>query len=75
MAAGCAVYDVANLLRREDDRPEVITQRLALYRAEVGAIVEHYEQQRVLCDVRIVGGYDVMTDTFKRAVQMDERPP
>ena len=66
--AGCA--DVANLTQREDDEVGVIANRLALYQAEVGGIVEHYRRQRVLRDVHIVGGYDVMTHTFEQAVHL-----
>ena len=68
--AGCA--DVANLTQRDDDEAGVIANRLALYQAEVGGIVEHYRRQRVLHDVHIVGGYDVMTRTFEQAVHLGE---
>jgi adenylate kinase len=50
------------LYQRSDDRPEVIRQRLAVYRAETKPLVEHYRRQGVL---QVVDGQRSPDEVFE----------
>jgi adenylate kinase len=45
---GVCDIDGSPLVQRDDDRPETITNRLAVYHAQTKPIVEHYERQGLL---------------------------
>lgn len=39
------------LRQREDDRPEVVSERLAVYREHTAPVVDFYREKEVLCEV------------------------
>lgn len=43
------------LIQREDDKPEVIAQRIQVYRAQSAPVVDHYRKQGILCEVDSTG--------------------
>ena len=48
----CGSCAEANLARRADDRPEVVSERFKSYDEQTAPIVDHYRRQGVLAEVR-----------------------
>jgi len=46
------------LYQRDDDKPEAIKERLAIYRRETMPIADHYEKAGVLVKIDGSGGVD-----------------
>lgn len=46
--AGRCDVDGTQLQQREDDKPEVVTDRLAVYHAQTSPLIDYYEQQGLL---------------------------
>ncbi|MFO7897852.1 MAG: adenylate kinase [Planctomycetota bacterium] len=56
------------LIQREDDRPEAIKQRLAVYRAETEELIEHYRRAGLLVEIDGSGPVDQVAGAVRRAV-------
>ncbi|MBK6766150.1 MAG: adenylate kinase [bacterium] len=46
----------AQILQREDDKPETVQKRLAVYREKTAPLLEYYRRKRLLRNVSGVGG-------------------
>lgn len=51
---------------RQDDRPEVVQERLNVYRAMTAPLIEHYQKQQVLRRVEGEGAVDEITNKIFR---------
>ncbi len=54
------------LLRRKDDEPEVVRQRLLTYRQETKPLVGYYRERGVLCVVDGSGAPDGVTEAIRK---------
>ncbi len=48
------------LYQRDDDREEVVRERLVVYRKQTEPLIKYYREKGILKDVDIVGGPDIM---------------
>ena len=60
-------------MQRSDDTADVIAERLVQYHRETAPVVDFYRERGLVRDIVIVGGYDVMTPVFERALDIRER--
>lgn len=58
------------LVQREDDRPETVTRRLAVYRQQTEPLVDFYRRQALLVPVNGTGGVEEVTAAILRAVEV-----
>lgn len=58
----------AELVKRSDDRPEAIRERLKAYHAKTSPLIEYYRDQDVLIDVDGVGTPDDVYERAKEAI-------
>ena len=57
----------------EESQKLVIAERLVQYHRETAPVVDFYRERGLVRDIVIVGGYDVMTPVFERALDIRER--
>ena len=55
--------------QREDDQPEVIRERLAVYRRQTEPLIGYYRQQGVLRMVASIGSPDVVNDAVQAVLK------
>jgi adenylate kinase len=53
---------------REDDKPESITKRLEVYRAQTAPLIDYYRGKGILVDIDARPAVDVVVENFKRAL-------
>ena len=70
----CGCGRGGRLERRDDDTVGVVRARLERYHEETAPVVEFYRRRGLVHDIIIVGGYDVMTPIFERALHLDPDP-
>ena len=58
----------AELVRREDDQPEAIRERLAAYRESTAPLVDYYDERDVLIDIDGRGTPDEVTELIVEAI-------
>lgn len=68
-AAGRCNADGETLLRRKDDTPEVVRQRLETYHRETKPLIAYYGEQGLLRSVGGVGDIEEVTARIKEACQ------
>lgn len=56
------------LVQRDDDRPETVRQRLAVYRSQTEPLLDFYRQQHLLLEVDGVGSVEEVTEAIMEAV-------
>jgi adenylate kinase len=59
----------AELLHREDDRPEAIRNRLAVYANQTEPVLAYYENQGILKNIEAVGGIDQILERIAEALE------
>jgi adenylate kinase len=57
-----------NLYIREDDKPEVIMNRLAIYKRDTKPILDQYAKQKKLINVIGKGSIDVVSDRIRKVL-------
>jgi len=60
--------DGAELVMREDDRPETARRRIAVYLEQTLPVLSHYRQQQVVSDVDGTGDIDEVRTRILRAI-------
>ncbi len=65
--------DGTRLIQRDDDRPEVIANRLAVFRAQTMPLIEYYRKRGLLRDVDVIGEQDEVLQRITTAI--DEASP
>lgn len=66
---GVCDRDRAPLIQRADDRPEVIANRLKVFRRQTFPLIKYYEDREILRHVDGAGDEDEVTDRISAAVQ------
>ena len=56
------------LYQRDDDREEVVRDRLKVYEKNTAPLIDHYRKKGILLDVEVVGGPDIMVPIIMKAV-------
>ncbi len=56
----------ATLIQRDDDKPEVIRQRLAVYRQQTAPVVDYYQAKGMLVEVSSSGAPDEVYQRLKQ---------
>jgi adenylate kinase len=55
---------------RDDDKPEAITHRLEVYRAQTEPLIDFYRKQGKLLDIDASGQVDAVVESFKKALKI-----
>ncbi len=63
----------AIVFQREDDRPEAIMSRLAVYRKETRPVEEYYRSRRMLLDIDGIGAFETVHHRIVEAVRIFAR--
>lgn len=71
-AAGRCDLDGSDLVQRDDDRPEVVRRRLAVYRQQTTPVVDYYRTRGVFRTVDATAGIEAL-DAALRAIVRDAR--
>ena len=58
----------AELVQRDDDREQVVRQRLRVYQESTRPLVDYYAQRGVLAEVPGTGGVDEVAEAIRRAL-------
>jgi adenylate kinase len=66
---GYCDVDDAPLLQREDDKPEVIAKRLAVYREQTAPLIGFYEARGLLRRIDGVGTTDEVTERIVKEIE------
>ncbi len=56
------------LYQRDDDREEVVRDRLEVYKKQTAPLIEFYQKKGLVVDVKVIGGPDVMTGIIEEAL-------
>lgn len=59
--------------QREDDRPDAVRRRLAVYREETEPLVRHYRERGALVEVDGTGEPDAVAEAIRRALGLPPR--
>ncbi len=60
--------DQSELVQRDDDRPEVVRRRLAVYREQTAPVVDYYRRRGVFHPVDATSGIAALDDTLRAIV-------
>jgi len=57
------------LIHRSDDRPGVVRERLREYEKQTAPLIDYYRKKRMLADVEVEGGPDVMVPVILKLIK------
>ncbi|MDH7600849.1 MAG: adenylate kinase [Armatimonadota bacterium] len=58
----------ADLIQREDDKPDAIRNRLRVYQEQTAPVLEYYRRKGLLRDIEAAGGIDEITRRIKASL-------
>ena len=56
------------LYQRDDDREEVVRERLKTYEKNTAPLIEYYRKKGIMVDVEVIGGPDIMVPIIMKAM-------
>jgi adenylate kinase len=60
------------LLHRDDDKEEVVRDRLEVYKKQTAPLIDFYKKKGLIVDVVVIGGPEVMVDIIEKAIKNRE---
>jgi len=60
------------LYQRDDDKEEVVRDRLGVYKKQTAPLIEYYKNKGLVVDVQVTGGPDVMVPKIIKAIKNRE---
>ena len=59
----------SELHQRDDDREDVVRDRLEVYKKQTAPLIEYYEKKGIVVNVEVTGGPEVMVDKITEAIK------
>ena len=59
------------LYHRDDDKEEVVRDRLEVYKKQTEPLIEFYRNKNIMVDIKVIGGPDIMVPKILEAIKAE----